>query len=258
MVRLFVFLISLVFAFAAPVKAMEKLQMGVSVDVVPVASDFAGRDIVIFGAIEAAEQAALYRGEYDVILEVIGANEEAIVRKKDRIAGIWVNASARGYKNVPSYYSLLSGRPLAEISDLSVLNSMAIGIDNLKAKPVNQGSVEAFLTEGEFSSALRRIRIEQGLFSESTMAVKQLSPSLFRATLSLPPNVPIGVHKVRAHLFRNGKKLDQVDNSFEIRKVGFERWVYDLAHEQSLLYGILCVLLAIFTGWSANAMFRKN
>ncbi|MEM7214942.1 MAG: TIGR02186 family protein [Pseudomonadota bacterium] len=253
-------LFTVLFLFAASnaVLAMEKLQMGISVDLVPVSSGFAGQDIVIFGSIENADQAQLYRGEYDVVIEVIGEMEDAIVRKKDWIGGIWVNASSRDYTDVPSYYSVLSRNKLGDVSDLSILNSMGIGIDNLKAKPVDRGNIEEFLTQGEFSSALRRIRIEENLFSEDPTALEQLSPSLFRATLSLPPNVPIGVHKVRAHLFKDGKKLDEIENSFQIRKVGFERWMYDFAHEQSLLYGIMCVLLAIFTGWAANAMFRKN
>lgn len=238
--------------------ANEKLQMGVSVDIVPVSSSFAGRDIVIFGSIENAEQAELYRGAYSVVVEVIGASEEVVIRKKDRVGGIWINADFREYIDVPSYYSVLSQNPLGEISDVTVLHSMGIGIDNLSARPAASSNIQHFLTQGEFSSALRRIRIEQDLFTQDEEALEQLSPSLFRATLSLPPNVPIGVHEVRAHLFHKGKKLDEVTSSFEVRKVGFERWIYDLAHEQSLLYGFLCVFVAIFTGWAANAIFRKN
>jgi len=252
-------LLIFVFAcFASTSQAKEKLQMGISVDVVPVSSSFDGQDIVIFGSIEGAEQAALYRGEYDVVIEVIGALEEAVVRKKERIGGIWVNAAAREYIDVPSYYSVLSRNKLSDVSDLSFLNSLGIGIDNLSARPKDQSNIQEFLTQGEFSRALRRIRIDEGLFSESPEALEQLSPSLFRATLSLPPNVPIGSHTVRAYLFHDGKKLDETENNFEVRKVGFERWMYDLAHEQSLLYGIMAVLLAIFTGWAANAIFRKN
>ncbi|MEM9331860.1 MAG: TIGR02186 family protein [Pseudomonadota bacterium] len=259
MIKIRLLFLFLIFACSTSAAAsMEKLQMGVSVDLVPVSSGFSGQDIVIFGSIENAEQAPLYRGEYDVIVEVIGEMEEAVVRKKERIGGIWVNAAAREYTGVPSYYSVLSRNNLGEVSDLSVLNNMGVGVDNLKARPVDRGNIQEFLTQGEFSSALRRIRIEQGLFSEDSAALEQLSPSLFRATLSLPPNVPIGVHTVKAYLFRDGKKLDEIENSFQVRKVGFERWMYDFAHNQSLLYGIMCVFLAIFTGWAANAIFRKN
>ncbi len=256
--RLLTLALTFLLLLLVPVQSAEKLQMGVSVDIVPVASDFAGRDIVIFGSIEDADQAELYRGSYSVIIEVVGALEEVVIRKKNRIGGIWINADAREYRDVPSYYSVLSNNPLGAISDASILNSLGIGIDNLSARPVASSNVQHFLTQGEFSSALRRIRINENLFVEDPDALQQLSPSLFRATLALPPNVPIGSHTVRAHLFHKGKKLDVVAGSFEVRKVGFERWIYDLAHEQSLLYGIMCVLIAIFTGWAANTIFRKN
>ena len=238
--------------------ADEKLQMGVSVDAVPVASDFSGRDIVIFGAIETDNQPALYRGEYDVIIEVIGEPTKAIVRKKDRIGGIWVNAAAREYQEVPSFYSVLSNKELGDVADLSVLSVMGLGIDYLKAKPVDNGNIEEFLTQGEFSTALRRIRIEDQLFHEDPASVQRLSPSLFRATLPLPANMPIGDATVKGYLFHDGELIDQIEQSFLVEKVGFGSWIYNLAHQYSLIYGILAVLLAIFTGWFANLVFRKN
>lgn len=258
MIRLFSAFVLLFFVQLVSAGAAEKLQMGVSVDVVPVESDFAGRDIVVFGAIEFADQPSLYRGEYQVLIEVIGDLEKATVRKKDRIGGIWINAASREYRDVPSFYSLASRVPIGDIADLSLMAKLGIGVQYLKAKPVDKGNIAEFLTEGEFSTALRRKRIQSGLFAENTKAVELISPSLFRSKIALPPNVPIGIHTVKAHLFHKGKKLDEVQQSFEVRKVGFEEWIYNLAHQHSLIYGILCVLLAIFTGWFANVVFRKN
>ena len=247
-----------IFTFCNLASADEKLQMGVSIDSVPVSSDFAGRDIVIFGAVETDNQASLYRGEYDVIIEVIGETTKAVVRKKERIGGIWVNAAAREYEEVPSFYSVLSNKALGDVADLSVLSVMGLGVDYLKAKPVDRGNIEEFLTQGEFSTALRRIRIDDGLFYENHESVQRLSPSLYRATLPLPPNMPIGEVKVRGYLFHQGKLIDQIEQGFRVEKVGFEEWIYNLAHQYSLIYGLLCVLLAIFTGWFANLVFRKN
>jgi len=237
----------------------ETIQMGISVDMVPVASDFDGTDIVIFGSIEGAEQAALYRGEYDIVVKVEGALEDVVVRRKERIAGIWVNNAKHEYTKVPSFYSILSSKPLSEIADVEVLRKEGIGIDNLGARPAIQGDLAFVLVEGEFSDALRRIRTRDALFAENNQSLEQLSPSLFRATLSLPANVPIGEHQVTAYLFRDGEmRAFNNQSGFSVGKVGFERWIYNLAHNQSLLYGLMAVFVAIFTGWAANAIFRKN
>ncbi len=232
--------------------------MGISVDQVPVSSSFDGAEIVIFGSIETTEQAALFRGEYDVVVRVEGAPEDVIIRKKERIGGIWINNQSEKYEAVPSFYSILSARPLNLISNAIELAPNSLGIDNLGKNIPIEGQKRLIMNPGEFSDALRRLRIQQDLFSEIPGTLKQLSPSLFRATLSIPANVPIGKHNVTAYLFRNGEILNTNKSSFVIEKVGFERWIYDLAHEQGLLYGIMAVLMAIFTGWAANAMFRKN
>lgn len=249
--------ISIVCAYLLPAKS-ESLQMGISVDQVPVDSGFDGAQLVIFGSIETKHQAALFRGEYDVVVRVEGAPEDVVIRKKDRIGGIWINNQAEVYEAVPSFYAILSARPLNLISNSIELAPNSLGINNLGKNVPVKGQKTLIMDPGEFSDALLRLRIEQDLFSEVPGTLKQLSPSLFRATLSIPANVPIGEHKVTAFLFRNGEILNTNESSFKIEKVGFERWIYDLAHEQGLLYGIMAVLMAIFTGWAANAIFRKN
>ena len=240
-----------------PLRAAS-LQMGVSVDVVPVGSDFNGADIVIFGSIEGAAQDPLYRGEYSVVIKIVGAPETLVIRQKERIAGIWVNNKSENYENVPSYYSVVASRPLSEVAPAGTLKMIGLGIDNLGAIPQQFDEPVFKLQPGEFSDALRRIRRENGLFAEDPKALENLSPTLFRATVSLPANVPIGEHTVTSYLFRDGILLASNENSFRIEKVGFERWIYNLAHEQSLIYGLMAVLMAIFTGWFANVIFRKN
>jgi len=253
------FLAILFLVIASITVRAETIQMGISVDMVPVASDFNGTDIVIFGSIEGADKAALKRGEYDVVIKVEGVQEDVIVRRKERIAGIWINNKKHEYTSVPAFYSVLSSRPLSEIAETDVLRKEGIGIDNLGARPSVQGDLAFVLVAGEFSDALLRIRTRDELFAENGNSVEQLSPTLFRATLSLPPNVPIGEHNVTAYLFRDGEiTASNSQSKFTVGKVGFERWIYNLAHNNSLIYGLMAVFVAIFTGWAANAIFRKN
>lgn len=236
----------------------ESLQMGVAVDVVPIGSDFDGTDIVVFGSIENGEPSALKLGHYQVVIKVVGAREDAVVRKKKRILGIWVNQTSKPYKGVPSFYSLASRIPLDRVAERDVLKKHQVGVQNLTLIPTTQGGLEFVLEAPEFVGALRRIKQESGLFSESPRALVQLSPTLFRAAVYLPPNVPIGRHQVTAYLFRNGEYLTETSASFEVRKVGFERWMYNFAHNHSLAYGLLAVLIAIGTGWLANLVFRRK
>ena len=60
------------------------------------------------------------------------------------------------------------------------------------------------MTLDEFTDALRARKKATGLYSERVGGVQFLSQNLFRATLALAPNVPVGTHKARAFLFKSG------------------------------------------------------
>lgn len=234
------------------------IQMGVSVDKVPVGSDFDGEDIVVFGSIEGVAIDALNRGEYHVVVNVQGGKHDVVIREKERTFGIWINNESETFESIPSFYAVVSASPLRDIANPDVLNRIGLGIDNLGSAEAAAAGEKFVIEDGKFADALRRIKKDKGLYFENDEGLTQLSPSLFRARVALPPNVPIGEHMVTAHLFRNGLHLYSKSATFEIGKVGFERWIYNLAHEQGLLYGFMAVFVAIFTGWAANAIFRKN
>ena len=42
----------------------------------------------------------------------------------------------------------------------------------------------------------------------------------------------------------------------DVKKVGLERWLYNLAHDQALIYGLMSLAIAIAAGWAASAFFR--
>ncbi|MEZ0281789.1 TIGR02186 family protein, partial [Methyloceanibacter sp.] len=82
--------------------------------------------------------------------------------------------------------------------------------------------------------------------------------SLFRGSVDLPVNVPIGRYTTQVFLFRDGKLLSQSQSSLQVHKVGFERVVYMLAFRYPLAYGLLAVLMAVSAGLLAYTIFRRR
>ncbi len=85
-----------------------------------------------------------------------------------------------------------------------------------------------------------------------------LGRSLFRGSVELPVNVPIGRYATQVFLFRDGKLLSESQSSLQVEKVGFERLVYLLAFRHPLIYGLLAVAIAVGAGLIAWAFFRRN
>ena len=46
------------------------------------------------------------------------------------------------------------------------------------------------------------------------------------------------------------------ETSIYVRKVGLERWLYNMSRENALMYGLMSLAIAIAAGWGASAAFR--
>ncbi len=105
------------------------------------------------------------------------------------------------------------------------------------------------MPDDPFRVAFVRLQREHGLYREGRNAVTFLTPTLFRAGIPLPPEVPIGTYDVDIKLFADGALIARTETAFEIVKVGFEQFVADAARDNGLLYGLVTALMALVTGW---------
>jgi len=233
-----------------------RLDIGISTNVIPITSDFAGEDLTVFGAIEGADPELLRADFYDVVVTLEGPALESVVRKKARVFGIWINRSSMRFEPAPVSYSLSSTLPIELIADSIELSDLGIGVQNIRLTPT--GAVGDGSTIPEFRNALLRLRTADDLYQRDPIGVEYVSSSLFRATLRLPANVPVGDHKLRAFLFQGGDFVMERELPLSVVKTGVEQFIFDYAHQHSLIYGICAVLLAMFTGWLGSVLFRKD
>ncbi len=217
--------------------ADETIEIGLSTETIAITSNFGGTDLTIFGALDNADPMVQRQGRYDIIVVLQGPSRDLVVRKKDRYLGVWVNADSETFMGVPLSYSLASTRNLQDITEEKIYRQLSVGARNFYLVPEDPGSLSGNIPT--FGNELREMKIRQGLYTQRIGGVEFISRTLFRATLKLPANVPVGRHKARALLFRNGVFLREANASLEIVKAGFEQSIYNAAHQNSFLYGLL-------------------
>ena len=88
----------------------RKLVSGVSQDLIQITSNYTGSDIVVFGDVEGSRQSRQGR---DIVVVVRGPDTDMTVRRRDRVAGVWINHDAASLSGMPAYYYLASSRPLS-------------------------------------------------------------------------------------------------------------------------------------------------
>ena len=110
----------------------------------------------------------------------------------------------------------------------------------------------------EVCEALARLKAQEGLYLQDERGVTFLTPDIFRASISLPATAPPGNYEVDVTLFADTVILARTQTHFELVKTGFEEQVGVIARDWSLAYGLATAAIALFCGWLASAIFRRD
>jgi uncharacterized protein (TIGR02186 family) len=223
----------------------QQLVADISSHLIAITTGFTGTDVVLFGAVD---------GPGDVAVVVKGPQGRVTVRRKQRIAGIWINTSSVSFEQVPGYYSVATSRALDRMADAAVLSRHEIGVEHVAVEPVDRapdGNLAAW------HQALLRNKQHEGLFPTAPGQVTFLGERLFRTTVHFPANVPTGAYTVGVYLIRDGDVVSAQTTPLVVSKVGFSAEVFEFATREAALYGLASIMLALAAGWSAGAIFRR-
>ena len=237
----------------------ETLTTTLSSEKVGIASNFTGAEIAVFGQINRDGGTVARAAGYDVVVSVRGPKGTVVVREKKPFAlGLfWLNLDQRKYIAIPAFISVLSNRPLSEISTPELRARWHIGVDNLVPAQGDRTKAD-FAMEPEFRVALARLRVGQNLFGEHPKAVTFIGTNLFRANVLLPGTVPLGRYEVDVALFVEGAQLATSNASFTVTKSGVEQTITGAARDNALAYGFGASMFALFAGWLASVVFRRD
>jgi uncharacterized protein (TIGR02186 family) len=226
----------------------SELVADLSQHLIAITTAFVGTDVVLFGTSD---------GAGDIAVTVQGPRQDQIVRRKARIAGIWINWDRLDFQRVPSYYAVASSRPIEQIARPDVIARLELGTDHLKLEPVDATGLEISQITA-FQDALVRNKQRQGLYSAEPAPVRFIGPRLFRTSLRFPANVPPGIYQVQVFELSDGEVIGAQRSTLVISKIGVEADVFDFAQQRSALYGLLAVVLALTLGWLAGVIFRRG
>ena len=245
-------------AFAASPAAAERLVSSLSNHRVMVTSNFTGEELVLFGGIEQDASSRPRRSGYDIVVTVTGPRQTMVTFRKSRALGIWYNADSRVFENAPAYLAVLSNRPLDAITNTETLRRLQLGLEFVPLPQRASLNIADSANDDPFRLAFIKLKTDHGLYREVSNAVTFLTPALFRASIPLPAEVPVGTYEVDVRLFADGAMIARTPAPFEVYKSGFEQVVTNAAREHGFLYGLATSMMALFTGWLASVVFRRD
>lgn len=237
-------------------QAKPELVPDVSQRDIEIAYSFTGAELLLFGAILYPGGRAPGPGEKpaEIVVVVKGPTQSVLVREKEKVAGIWVNAERMRYRSAPSFYAIASPRPIRQMVDERTRAIYELGVDSLQLSPASGAAPEV---QARFDAGLVDLRRRGGLYYEAPAAVEITDRVLYRARLTIPARVPVGRFTAETFLIRDGRVLAAAVRPIDIRKSGFERFVALSADQYPWAYGVLAVVLSVAFGWGAGAIWRR-
>jgi uncharacterized protein (TIGR02186 family) len=243
-------------ALAPLLMAADKPELvpDVSARNVEIRYSFTGAQLLLFGAV-------VYPGgripdhPVDIAVVLRGPVQPILVREKQKIAGIWMNADSNRFRSAPSFYAVASSRPISELLDERTAAIYELGLHNLQLSPGGGALPEK---ERRFEAGLLDLRRRQGLYEEIPHGVEINDGVLYRAIITIPSQVPVGTYTAETFLIDHGKVIAAATRDIQISKSGFERYVALAARRHEGLYGLTAVALSLGLGWAAAAAFRRR
>jgi uncharacterized protein (TIGR02186 family) len=208
-------------------------------------SGFNGTRIFLFGA---------RNDNGDIVVVVRGPEKNYMLRRKEKVAGIWINRDRMKLFGMPDFYVIAASQPIASIPQSAAFRRLGIGQENLFSPPADPALVANF---NQFAAAFLRHQQERQLYMASPEPVTFMGETLFKTTLVFPDNIPSGNYTAEIYLLSDGEVVGMQSTPIKVTKSGMDAFLYNYAHEHPVLYGISAVVLALGIGWFAGRAFEK-
>jgi uncharacterized protein (TIGR02186 family) len=234
----------------------EQLTIALSTSGIKIDSNFTGASVTVFGVIERDAATVARTAGYQIAVVLKGPGENVVARRKDRILGIWANSESATIVAAPSFYALSTSTGLDALAEPDELRRLQLGPENVNFTylgspgPTGQPAVA-------FREAFLRLKEQSGLYSAET-GVDFIGDTIFRTSIWIPANVPVGRYTAVAMLFADRTALARAEETIDVSKTGFEEYLFSLSRRQSLAYGLAIVSLALFVGWLGGVIFRRD
>ncbi len=208
--------------------------------------NFKGMDLLVYGARNDAG---------NIVVVVRGPKEKLMLRKKDKVFGVWTNVKNIELDDSYSYYAVAAMKPLDSVQNDNLLDQLEVGEDNIKF-PSDELMRESKKTK--LKNYVIQLMQEKNLYSKQNYAVRFWGETLFRTFINFPKNISSGIYNIDIYLFNDGALKGYQTMPIYVDKVGFEAFINGMAQNRPLAYGFISVFLALTIGFTVGSLFSRR
>ncbi len=236
------------FTFLLPSANASPIISGISTNEIDIDSEFRGEKILLFGA----------KGDAgNIVITVRGPKRNFLAAKKQKLLGVWYNGERVKFEDSYSFYSLFStfSNQSGDFDSTDeLLSELEIGKSNIKFKTTSSANSKK---RDDLQIQLIDKMERDKLYSTGMNKVEFLDETLFKVMLHFPKNIVRGIYTVEIYLINEGELVSFQSIPIKVVQAGFSAKILDFANQESFLYGLLAVAIALVAGWIANYLFVR-
>ena len=218
---------------------------------IQVRQGFKGTELLLFGAILTPEGTRAGQ-DYDIVVVLKGPTRSIVLREKQRIAGVWVNAESAEFRSAPTFFAVASSRPISKIVDDKTAAIYELGLPWLQLSPIGAYDPDE---QTRMSAGLVDLMQREGLYKQDFKGVSVSEQVLYQARIALPSSVQTGTYTAETFAINRGRVVASAISRVEVKKQGFERAVAQFAQHSGFLYGLIAVAISVAMGFMAGRLF---
>ena len=229
----------------------DRLAIDANEDTLTATLTYRGATVDIFGH---ADDFQLQNGR--LAISVIGPKVPQNLRIMERNAvGMVTQGAPKHFEHLPGFWALH-----ATPASAALVEATAGEFERLPA-PLMQWAFEKAEIGGSAPGGFGGNAL-QAQFLNGSLSVNNdinlRSTGLFNTTLALPAYAPVGRYEIIAHwIDTQGYHIVSAPKSLIVSKGPIARWIETTSVNKALLYGLICVFVAIGGGLLSEIVFRR-
>ncbi len=215
---------------------------------IEIQTNFNGKEVIIFGLTEP---------DFETLLTIRGPEEYKKLQKKERMFGLWINKNKIIYRNLPSIYFIAASAPVNQILDKESIKNDSLYFEPMLLNLMTQRNFNFSKKNNEkiWSKNLIKIKQKNNFYKE--YEIKIVDDKLFQTRVFFPSNTIPGNYQINIYQIKDKTIVSKKNKSINIVKSGIGNELFNLAHNNPISYGIMCIIFAIFSGLLAAIVFRR-
>ncbi|MGB5159123.1 TIGR02186 family protein [Desulfobacterium sp. N47] len=251
------FIVLLVPAVFICVSHAQNSPVGVDViqpKTIQIKSTFSGGKITVRSVIPAQDKVAL---------RLIGPKQNLALMRKDRVKGLWMNVEQIHFKDIPNIYLLWTSKDLSSLENRENLKVMKLDYVSLLADSLPETSADKEPDKSVLINELIKLKEADNLFkiSDGTVSIRpseQAGWNQIDAVLDVPSKIAPGTYTLDLVALKDGKGTLLQSSEIKVKLAGVPAIISNLAFKKGLLYGILAVIIATFSGLLIGIIFESK